>query len=321
MTAFDHRSARFITIIPDGEEGGLLAATAAGILRSDDGGQRWRLFAPQLAGLVGTVASGITPEHDEIIVAGGDGGVLHSADGGVSWTTTLTGSPVYALAIAPNEADALVTVGGTATDGIFRSLDGGRHWTSANAGLFDLEVLALAMSPAFAADNTAFAGTVGGLYRSRNGGQAWRLLPVPDGDPVIQCIACSPDFEATGTVLAGTEEDGLLRSCDGGESWASVTDLASLGVLAIAWSQASPDVAIASTEDGLARSQDAGATWRIISNTEPALSLAVLTMAEHELIVGGRVDGGLIVSPDSGESWRDGVRPTSVASTPPSPQE
>lgn len=302
MTAQDAQPVQLFTIVGDGEN--LLGAGSGGVVRSDDGGRTWPLLAPQLAGLVECVVTGSGPEPGRVLLAGGAGGVWRSADDGAAWTATLTGSPIYALAMVSDRTGALVALAGTAGDGIFRSLDGGRTWASASAGLFDLEVLALTLSPAFAADNTAFAATAGGLYRSRNGGRAWRRLETPSGDGVVQCVAIAPAFRERGTVLAGTEDGGLLRSTDGGDVWVVADGLGSLGVAAIVWSEPQPSVAVASTAHGMARSTDAGASWTNVAGGDLALSLAVVSRRVGELLLGSLVEGGLIVSADLGESWR-----------------
>jgi hypothetical protein len=211
-----------------------------------------------------------------IALAGTTAGPHRSADGGRSWVTTTSGSPlpfVEALAPSPGFATdrtvfagtrqgvyrstdvgatwqpvlvgsrvlALVPTGaalfaGTETDGVLRSEDGGRGWTGANAGLLDLAVLALAFSPRFETDATGFAATASGLYRSRNGGKSWRAVDLPLDDPAVQCLAVSPAFADDRLVLAGTEEAGLLRSDDGGARWELVDGLSDEGVTAVSFS-------------------------------------------------------------------------------------
>ena len=63
---------------------------------------------------------------------------------------------------------------------MYRSADRGQNWARWNFGLFDLRVLALAVSPDFSHDETVFAGTETGIYVSKSGGRSWRPLPFPD---------------------------------------------------------------------------------------------------------------------------------------------
>jgi hypothetical protein len=78
--------------------------------------------------------------------------------------------------------------------GIFKSIDGGSGWTSANRGLENIPVFSLAidrLNPA-----TIYAGTGGqGVFKSTNGGQSW--MPASSGltDPFALSLAIDP-FEA-----------------------------------------------------------------------------------------------------------------------------
>src|SRR5262249_49154801 len=56
--------------------------------------------------------------------------------------------------------------------GVYRSVDGGRRWSSASRGLKDLSVLTLAVDPV--SPRTLYAGTDSGVFVSRDGGEAWR---------------------------------------------------------------------------------------------------------------------------------------------------
>ncbi len=82
----------------------------------------------------------------------------------------------------------------TIGDGILRTRDRGVSWDAWNFGLLDLEVLALAISPDFANDETLFAATATGIFRSPNAGRAWRELQFPDDAGAVLCLAVSPAF-------------------------------------------------------------------------------------------------------------------------------
>ena len=82
------------------------------------------------------------------------------------------------------------------------------------------KVYAVAVSPAFALDLTAFAVTAGGgVFISDNDGASWRA--VNSGLPYDQvlCVAISPSFATDGTVFVGTASHGLVKSADWGETW------------------------------------------------------------------------------------------------------
>jgi photosystem II stability/assembly factor-like uncharacterized protein len=293
----------FAVVGEDGN-GSLLAASTAGLLRSDDGGRSWGSGGTSGLGPVECLVISPMFREDHTLLVGTGAGAFRSRDGGATWDAVLSGSPVVALVSAVDRNGDAVVLAGTATDGLFRSADGGAGWASANPGLFELEILVLAASPVFAVDKTLFAGTTGGLYRSRNGGLAWRPLELPMAETVVQSLALSPSFGSDGVVLAGTEADGLLRSADEGTNWTVAADLGQTGVTAVAWSRRSPGLVLAATAAGVTRSEDGGASWRIVSDFGPVLALAIVAEPADEVLLAGLVDLGIARSVDHGRTWR-----------------
>ena len=245
----------------------VFAATPVGVFRSLDRGLSWSPLggASRVAGAEVVVASPRYAE-DGIVFAGAYDGLFRWWQGGTSWEHLLSGSRVLSVACSPVADDGradgsgLIVLAGTETDGILVTRDGGRSWTGANAGLQDLEILALTLSPRFGQDRLAFAATSSGLYRSRNGAESWRQVDLEWEDAAIQCLAISPSFADTRVILAGTEEYGLLRSDDAGRSWESM--LASRMVNALAYD--SHGRVVAATDGGLALSDDEGQTWQMV---------------------------------------------------------
>jgi photosystem II stability/assembly factor-like uncharacterized protein len=281
----------------------VLAASSNGLLASVDAGAPWEPVGD--ASLpVHAVLTLAEQTSLEVIVTGGPAGVRRSEDRGISWSTTLTGSPITTLAGSRDRSAAGVVLAGTEADGVFRSEDGGVHWASASAGLFDLEALTVALSPAFAFDNTAFLGSATGLYRSRNGGRAWRSLQLPGAESAVQCLAIAPDFKETGALLAGTENDGLVRSDDGGASWARVELFDHSGVDALLWSHANPSLLLAAAADGIGRSVDGGDAWTLMDTPAPVIALAEAVTSAGAVFLAGLFDGGILRSTDGAVTWQ-----------------
>ena len=281
----------------------VFAASSHGLLASVDGGATWEsvgdVSLPVHAVL--TFAGQTSPD---VIVTGGPAGVQRSENGGVSWLTSLTGSPITTLAGDRDRSGAGIVLAGTEADGVFRSDDGGVHWVSSSAGLFDLEALTIALSPSFPIDNTAFLGSATGLYRSRNGGRAWRSLQLPGAESAVQCLAIAPDFRETGALLAGTENNGLVRSADGGASWATVASFDHSGVDALFWSHVNPRLVIAATADGIGRSVDAGDTWTHADIPAPVIALAEAVTSSGTVVLAGLFEGGSLRSTDGALTWQ-----------------
>lgn len=287
------------------EDGSTLvfAATPLGIHRSADGGRSWGL--PGAAGavpLAEVVVASPRFAHDRALFAGAQAGLYRSGDGGESWRLVLTGSRVLSLVCPPAERPEPMLLAGTEDDGVLVSRDAGRGWKGANAGLLDLTVLALAVSPDFERDGLAWAATPSGLYRSRNGAESWRMVELEPDDVVVQCLAVSPAFADDRLVLAGTEAHGLLRSDDAGRSWSAVPDLAEGGVTGLAFS--ARGLVAAATDPGLALSSDGGRSWRLVgAELGPVLSLGLVPDGPGEALLAGLPDRGVARSADDGLSW------------------
>ncbi|MGE3272534.1 MAG: WD40/YVTN/BNR-like repeat-containing protein, partial [Chloroflexota bacterium] len=166
-----------------------LAATAAGLHVSRDGGQTWRWIALGPAPVTDALAVSPRFEADRTVLIGTNAGLHRSTDGGLTWRAVLADSRVQCIAATPDFADGGMVLVGTEADGVLRSEDGGLSWDGGSAGLLDLNVTALALSPTFGRDRTAFAGAASGLYRSRNGGRAWRLVEIGLEVAAIQALA------------------------------------------------------------------------------------------------------------------------------------
>jgi len=202
------------------------AGHSGGLNRSQDGGQTWQpaLASLQLTEALPVVSLAVSPEFDKdrTLFAGLPGGLLRSTDGGTTWKAlSLPPPPPYVtcLAVSPGYLEDGTVIAGTAEDGILMSNNGGDTWRAWNFGLIEPEVLSLVVSPAFQKDETLFCGTASGIFRSTNGGRAWRELALPPGFVPVLSLALSPNFEADQTLYAGTEESGLFRSRDAGETW------------------------------------------------------------------------------------------------------
>src|SRR5262245_22656829 len=141
-----------------------VAGTAALPAQAGD----WMVTGPS-GGNVYCIAA--SPSHPELLYAGTDRGVVRSEDGGAHWSDASAGLPVdrvQTIAVDASDPRTLyagtLTPPGVASDGIFKSTDGGQTWTAINEGLVDpvtaiapLDVAALSIDPGH--PGTLLAGT------------------------------------------------------------------------------------------------------------------------------------------------------------------
>lgn len=268
-----------LAISPNFQQDGIvLAATAAGLYRSTDGGQQWLRVQNGLSDpRIVTVAFASTAPLAFAATAAGR--LFQSQDGGANWQEVASWAGfglINAITLSPNvSADQTLFV--ATNEGVFRSQDGGASWESSTFGLLDLEILCLACAPNFAESQLLWAGSAGGgLYRSRNGARSWRDAGEGLPDTAMQCLVVSANFAVDQTLYVGTESAGLYRSTDGGGSWQAVAPLLaeqSINALAIS---ADGQMLLVGASQGVYRSIDGGHQWALTDSGDfSALALVV----------------------------------------------
>jgi photosystem II stability/assembly factor-like uncharacterized protein len=290
----------------------VFAATIVGVFFSTDRGLSWSPLggASRVAGVEVVATSPYYPD-DGVVFAGAYDGLFRWREGGTAWEHLLSGSRVLSVAVAPGDPSALAdgsgltVLAGTESDGILISRDGGRTWDGANAGLLDLEILALAASQDFERDGLAYAATPTTVYRTRNGAESWRDVELPSSVPVdvgAQCLALSAEFAEDRVILAGGVDLRLLRSDDRGRSWEEIPDLSRCDVFSI--TSLSGRRAVAATDQGVALSDDGGVSWRLVgTDLDGVLSAAAIKDGPQTLLIAGVADRGVVRSEDGGENW------------------
>ena len=156
---------------------------------------------------------------------------------------------------------------GSRGSGLWESDDGGATWRDAELPATD--VFSVAFSPA---DGAVYAGCEpSALYVRRDRGwqelaalrelpsaPTWSFPPRP-WTSHVRWIAPSP--HDAGLILAGIELGGLMRTTDGGETWADHRPGAQRDVHSLAWHPTEPGRAYESAGGGTAWSSDGGDSW------------------------------------------------------------
>jgi photosystem II stability/assembly factor-like uncharacterized protein len=200
--------------------------------------------------------------------ATGDG-IARLDEAGGAWEVevSLSGSGAQCLALDPADRDTVYA--GLRDGGVRRTTDAGRTWVDCALpapGVFSLAV--------GAADGAVYAGTEpSALYRSDDRGETWRelesLLELPSRPTWsfpprpwtshVRWIAPSPHDARV--ILVGIELGGLMRSTDGGATWADHRPGAQPDVHSLSWHPSVPGRAYEAGGGGAAWSDDDGETW------------------------------------------------------------
>jgi photosystem II stability/assembly factor-like uncharacterized protein len=288
-----------------------------GIAASGDGGATWSQVYSLAGGSGGSLPTGFVfaPADPSTIYAGlssSEGapqGVLRSRDGGVSWEVVAAsgldlpeqGSVSVLLEIAPDTgvlfASVERSIGGALESRVYRSADGGDHWT----------LVLPAGGPV-----TAGAGglvVAHGGHRSVDGGLTWSPLPLPEEFlDVLEAPPASP-----GIVFLGLSSRGLFRSTDSGASWhESNQGLLAATALDLAVDPIRPGTFYASLEgQGLYKTTEGGLVWERLLPQAVDFSfheideLTVAPAGGETALYGIDLRQTLLRSEDSGATWTD----------------
>ncbi|MEW5720174.1 MAG: hypothetical protein AB1817_16225, partial [Chloroflexota bacterium] len=169
----------------------LFAGTlGGGLYKSGDGGQKWN---KENDGLGVTRVTALVPVPPELLYAATERGLYRLAwsKPGATWESIAANLPIdetRALAFNPRRPQTLFV--GFASNGVFRSDDGGAQWTPVGRGAFPTRarLQTLTLNPAMA--NVIYVGTDRGIYRSDDGGATWAasndgLPPGADVETII----------------------------------------------------------------------------------------------------------------------------------------
>ncbi|MBL0172027.1 MAG: hypothetical protein IPP90_15145 [Gemmatimonadaceae bacterium] len=346
--------------IPPGNTGTIYAGVGSGNLwKTVNNGLTWRpIFEHESSFAIGDVA--VSRSHPNTVWVGtGEAqprfsgyaypgtGVFKSTNGGDSWTHMGLGEThhIAKVLIHPTNPNIVYVAAmgrqwtANKERGVFRTVDGGVHWTHVLFVDDSTGVVDLAMDPSD--PNTLYAwawqieaGTRGGLFKSRDGGATWRHITsgLPTGVVGRSGVDVTPgapnvlylflDNRAPTTVKDRPYVGGeVYRSADLGEHWRKVNtdDLYEVfGVYGWKFTDVRVDPRNAQHVYIMGNrgfeSFDGGATWRRLGDRILRLHDTEgrsLHLDHHELVIDptnpDRLllgnDGGLFMSYDAGASW------------------
>ena len=239
-------------------------AVNGGIWKTTDAGVAWKpIFDGQPVASIGALA--VAPSDPATIYAGtgesdiredlsSGNGVYKSTDAGATWRHIGLADTrqISRIVVDPQNANVVYVgalghaFGANDERGVFKSIDGGEHWTRVldlgpQTGISDLSLCASDPQVLFAGawqvrrpPWTSYApvdGPGGGLYRSQDAGKTWVRLEgngLPQGDWGRVGVDVAPDGKRVYALIAVQKaaqtpsqerKSGLYRSDDGGNTW------------------------------------------------------------------------------------------------------
>ena len=323
-------------------DGGIFAGGAGPAIYHHAAGKdaNWQALAPPPGG--SAVLSLAASPHGNLVLAGTDGaGLFSSRDGGQTWDSVpdIGRTFVAALAFAgadgrvalartrlgtyvttdgarswhpltadlPGRVDALAAGGegdiylGTSEGALYRRAAGSEGWQRWGTGI-GVPGMFLTLLIAPESPSRWYAGTASGLYLSDDAGLTWHLAQPGPGHAAATTLAVAAD----GSLYLGND-DGVLRSPDGGQHWEPRrSGLPADTVLALA--PAAGDgfaglIYAGLAGQGLYRSTDGGLHWEATGWTKRGVPAVLVDPGDPSHLFIRVAYERVYESRDSGQTW------------------
>jgi photosystem II stability/assembly factor-like uncharacterized protein len=266
---------------------------------------------------------------------------------------TLSGLPIRAIGpaatggriadiVAVHEGPRLTIYVGSASGGVWKSVDGGTTFKPIFDKQPSLSIGSVAIDPSNPqtvwvgtgeswARNSVSVGT--GIYRSRDGGENWEALGLADSEHIARVVVHPKDSNtvyacALGHLWNSNTERGVFKTADGGKTWNKVLYRNDrTGCAEMAMDPQDSSVLYAAMWDvrrephnfrsggpgsGLFKSTDSGATWHELRKGLPEGDLGrigiAVAPANHTrvyAVVEAKNRTALFRSDDAGDSWAE----------------
>lgn len=231
---------------------------------------------------------------------------------------------------------------GAAGGGVWRTEDGGQTWGNISDGYFGGSIGAVAVAESdpnviyVGGGEVTVRGNVSygyGMWKSVNAGKSWEPIGLPDSRHIVR-IRIHPQnadivyAAVMGDLYKSSEERGVYKSIDGGETWERVLFAnADAGAVDLVMDPNNHRILYASTwrirrtpyslesggeGSGIWKSTDSGETWTNIMDADglPDGPIGIIGLAvspvnsERVFAIIEANDGGVFRSDNAGENWR-----------------
>jgi photosystem II stability/assembly factor-like uncharacterized protein len=277
----------------------LLAAVTAGVV--------WQVSS-EGGGTTGVLETGdfhalaFSPTDANTIFFGHHNGIMRSTDGGRTWSALVDRPNFDAMGLAVSRANPRQMY--LAGHNLFQmSTDAGASWQPIEHNLPGTDIHGFAMSPGDANHLLALVAGQGG-FQSMDAGRTWQPL---GGQMPGDVMALAMDGGTPTTIYAASMSAGVVRSSDGGQSWAPARQTTTVGgVYTLAVSPGAAQTVYAGGDGGLFQSTDGGITWSKLPFPGDNVVALAASPAQPKLVLAITVKGqqGLVYrSEDGGQSW------------------
>jgi photosystem II stability/assembly factor-like uncharacterized protein len=255
---------------------------------------KYRTIGPSRGGRCSAVAGVRGQPHTFYM---GSGGVWKTVNAGLSWENISDGflatGSIGSIDVADSDPNVIYVGTGQSTirgnvstgKGIYKSTDGGKTWT--HVGLRNAGQIAMIIIHPTNPD-LVYAGIIGhafgpnedrGVFRTVDGGKTWEKklfispktgiadMAMDPSNPRILYASAWTVERKPWTIVSGSEECGLYKTTDGGETWKKLDNglpTGLVGKIGITISPANPSrlwALVEAERGGLYRSDDGGASW------------------------------------------------------------
>jgi photosystem II stability/assembly factor-like uncharacterized protein len=297
------------------------AGTTEGLWKTTDLGKVWkRVSNPEV--VVNDVL--VDPrDSNHVLLATDRSGVMASADGASSWTTSNHGyAHRYVSAILADNQDASTLYVGVVNDreygGVFHSNDAGQHWLQRAAGLGGKDVFALKQAP----NGMLVAGTNHGVYSLEHNASEWHSMNVVVIEHTSkttakgsrkavtktsiekkELVARVNDLELGSSRWLAATTAGIYTSADHGKTWKGGDVLGQTDFVSV---RADDSTVVAATRSSVLVSNDSGSTWKLAKLPAYVVSIRSAAIASGSQIVIASREGAFR-SGDGGTTWEHAI--------------